>query len=92
MGGFSYDYQGNVRYFVGSNTGGVFVPNPAYSPTDGMVNFTSQDERVGPVTFSGTAGTTPGPSPVPEPSSMALFGTAMLAGAGALKSRMKKSS
>ena len=46
-GGFTYNYNGNVNYFVGSLTGGVFTANPLYNETTGTVDFTSQDERVG---------------------------------------------
>ena len=84
-GGFTFNYDGNVNFFVGSLSGGVFTANPAYSETSGTMHFTSQDERVGPVTFSGTAGV---PSPVPEPSGIALLGTAILIGAGTLKKRL----
>lgn len=84
-GGYTFNYNGNVNFFVGSLTGGVFTPNPLYSETSGTVHFTSQDERVGAVTFSGTAAV---PSPIPEPSSIALLGTAILAGAGAVKKRL----
>jgi hypothetical protein len=85
-GGFTYNYDGNVTFFVGSvSSGGVFTANPDYSPTTGTFHFTSQDERVGSVTFSGTAGV---PSTVPEPSSIALLGSAVLAGAGVLKKRL----
>ena len=84
-GGFTYNYTGNVNYFVGSLTGGVFTANPLYNETTGTVDFTSQDERVGAVTFSGTAAL---PSAVPEPSSIALLGTALLASAGVLKKRL----
>ena len=86
-GGFTFNYNGNVNFFVGSLTGGVFTPNPLYSETSGTVHFTSQDERVGAVTFSGTAGV-PTVAPIPEPSSIALLGTAILAGAGSLKKRL----
>ena len=85
-GGFTYNYDGNVNFFVGSLTGGVFTPNPLYSETSGTMHFTAQDERVGAVTFSGTAGL---PSIVPEPSSMALLGTALLIGAGTMKKRLR---
>jgi hypothetical protein len=85
-GGFTYDYEGNVNFFVGSLNGGVFTANPLYSETSGTMHFTSQDERVGAVTFSGTAGV---PSPVPEPSSIALLGIALLAGAGTFKKGLR---
>jgi hypothetical protein len=85
-GGFTYNYNGNVNFFVGSLNGGVFTANPLYTETSGTMHFTSQDERVGAVTFSGTAGI---PSAVPEPSSIALLGTAILIGAGTMKKRLR---
>jgi hypothetical protein len=86
-GTFSYTYFGDVNFFVGSNAGGTFTPNPVYSETPGTFHFTAQDEKLGAVTFSGTA-LVPAATTVPEPSSMALLGTAMLTSAGFLRKRL----
>ena len=69
---------------------GVFTTNVAgFDPTGGDLFFTTQG--TGDTTFSATAdipaGTTSN-SPVPEPSTLALFGTGALGLAGLLKRRL----
>jgi PEP-CTERM motif len=74
----------------GNFTGaGVFTTNVAgFDPTVGDLLFTTQGN--GTTTFSATADTTgtSSDSPVPEPSTLALFGTGVLGLAGVLKRRL----
>jgi hypothetical protein len=74
----------------GNFTGaGVFTTSVAgFDPTAGDLLFSTQGN--GTTTFSATADTTgtPSNSPVPEPSTLALFGTGALGLAGLLKRRL----
>jgi hypothetical protein len=71
----------------GNFTGaGVFTTNVAgFDPTAGDLFFTTQGN--GTTTFSATADI-PSNSPVPEPSTLALFGTGVFGLAGLLKRRV----
>jgi len=60
-------------------SGTALFASAGYLDTPGSFTFSTQDS--GPVTFSATALTT-GRSPVPEPSTLALFGTGALGLAG----------
>jgi|ERR1700733_4478370 PEP-CTERM motif len=78
----------NNGIFADFTGAGVFTTNVAgFDPTAGDLLFSTQGN--GTTTFSATATTgTSSDSPVPEPSTLALFGTGIFGVAGLLKRRL----
>jgi len=70
-------------------TGNTIFQSPGFADTSGTFAFSTQGTQE--VTFSATgisSGIPSGTSPVPEPASFALLGTAVLAGAGVMRKRL----
>jgi hypothetical protein len=69
-------------------SGSTIFQSPGFADTSGTFGFSTQGS--GEVTFSATGISSgiPSTSPIPEPASFALFGTAVLASAGLMRKRL----